>query len=105
MKKLLLLVASTLLVSVSYSQFVENVDYHIEITENMPKAEVGTYQFIIIEPKGTPAFTTEILYFIEHERHQTQDRVISISNYVDLYIPSKEKITSKSFVPLDEFQR
>jgi hypothetical protein len=105
MKRLLLLVASTLLVSTSYSQYVENVDYSIGITENMPKAASGTYQFIIIEPKYNPAFTTDILYFIERERHETQDRVISISNYVDLYIPSREKITKKDFLPLEEFQK
>lgn len=102
MKRLLTIIASTLFITQSYSQVQEFVNYRIDIIEGMPKAEVGTYQFIIVNPKFNPAYTTDILFFIERERKEDQDVVISISDYVDLYIPSRKKIQSKDFEPLDE---
>lgn len=102
MKRLLTIIASTLFVTQSYSQVQEFVNYRIDIIEGMPKAEVGTYQFIIVNQKFNPAYTTDILFFIERERKEDQDVVISISDYVDLYIPSRKKIQSKDFEPLDE---
>jgi|APGre2960657404_1045060.scaffolds.fasta_scaffold197507_2 hypothetical protein len=107
MKKLLLLVASTLLVSVSYSQFSykEKVDYHIEITEGMPKAQEGTFQFVILQPKVEPAFETDILFFIERERKENEDVTISISEFVDLYIPSRSTVSSNNFVPLETYKK
>lgn len=102
MKRLLTVIATTFCIVQGYSQMQEFVDYRIEVVEGMPKAEVGTYQFIIVNPKFSPAYTTDILYFIERERKDEQDVVISISDYVDLYIPSRKKIQSKDFVPLVE---
>lgn len=102
MKKLLIIIVATLFITHSYAQVQEFVDYRIEIVEGMSKAEVGTYQFIIVNPKFNPVFTTDILFFIERERKEEQDVVISISDYVDLYIPSRMKILSKDFEPLDE---
>lgn len=102
MKRLLTVIVATFFVTLSFSQVQEHVNYQIDNTEGMKKAEIGTYQFIITNPKLSQAFTTEILYFIEKERKDTQDVVITISEYVELYIPSRNKIQSKDFVPLDE---
>lgn len=107
MKRLLLLFTA---ISISYfanSQFKyqEYVDYHIEITEGMPMAEEGTFQFVVLKPKVDPAFTSEILYFIERERDDKHDRVIQISEFVELYIPSRKTISSKDFVPLTPYSK
>ena len=75
------------------------------ITENpqeLSKAKIGTYQFIVHDSKIVPAFTTETLYFVEQERKQSEDVVVPISEHVDLYIPSRDKINSKTFEPLEE---
>lgn len=74
----------------------------IEDTQELPKAKIGTYQFIVHDSKVMPAFTSEILYFIEKERKQSNDLVVPISEHVDLYIPSKDKINSETFEPLKE---
>jgi hypothetical protein len=87
----------------SQFQYEEYVDYRIEVTEGMPMAKEGTFQFIIVKPKVDPAFTTEILYFIERERQPKGDKVIHISEFVDLYIPSFETISSKDFIPLKPY--
>ena len=86
----------------SYAQINEFVDYSITITEELPKAIPGTYQFIITDSKTVPAFTTDILYFIEQERKQTEDLALQIEKNVILFIPSKDKINSESFEPLSE---
>lgn len=105
MKRLLLLVASNFLLITGFSQvkYTEYVDYNIPIEEGMPMAKEGTFQFIIVKPKVLPAFSSEILYFIERERQPSKDRVIRISEFVDLYIPSLETISSKDFVPLETY--
>lgn len=83
----------------AYSQYEENVNYHIQITEGMAKAQEGTYQFIV-NPKFNPVFTDDILYFIEENRRQDEDVTISIMYCADLYIPSRNKINASDFTPL-----
>lgn len=88
--------------STAFGQSPNYVDVSIEITPDLVMAEVGTYQFIVHDSKGTPAFTTEILYFVERERTQSKDLVLRISEHVDLYIPCRDKINSEQFTPLTE---
>jgi hypothetical protein len=76
----------------------------IENTEGLLKAEVGTYQFIVYDSKITPAFTNNILYFIEKERKQSTDVVIPLSEHVNLFIPSKDKINSETFEALTDIE-
>ena len=105
-KKLNPLLSLLFFVVFSFSSFAQGyVDYNVENKEGLSKAEPGTYQIIIILPKGEPVFTTEILYFIEKNRLQDKDQVISLSPNVDLYIPSKAKIESPDFELLEEFQK
>jgi hypothetical protein len=73
-----------------------------DLPKDLPKAKVGTYQFIVHDSKVIPAFINEILYFVEKERKQSEDVVVPISEHVDLYIPSKDKINSETFEPLEE---
>lgn len=93
---------SLFLSAVSYSQYEPLVNYNIPITEGMQKAKEGTYQFIV-DPKYKPVFTIEILYFIEHERKNDEDVLISLMKCVDVFIPSRQKINSTSFLPLSEY--
>ena len=83
------------MVQLGFAQTNQFVDYSIVVTDGMPKAETGTFQFILSDSKRVPAFTTDILYFIE-------DVALPIAKDVVLYIPSKEKIASEDFEPLTE---
>lgn len=102
MKLLILIISVVGLMSATnfvFSQYEENVNYHIPITDGMPKAEDGTYQFIV-NPKFNPVFTNDILYFIEANRKQDEDVTISLMYCAELYIPSRNKINSANFTPL-----
>ena len=90
------------MMQLSFAQTNQFVDYSIVVTDGMPKAETGTFQFILSDSKRVPAFTTDILYFIERERKQSEDVALPIAKDVVLYIPSKEKIASEDFEPLTE---
>lgn len=92
-------VGATSLNNFVYSQYEENVNYHIQINEGMTKAQEGTYQFIV-NPKFNPVFTEDILYFIEENRRQDEDVTISLMYCADLFIPSRNKINAPNFTPL-----
>lgn len=84
----------------SYAQYEELVNYRIEINEGMPKALDGTFQ-ILIDPKYKPVFTNELLYFIEQNRADDKDVWIQLMPCAELYIPSRQRINSVDFVPLN----
>lgn len=84
------------------SQTNEYVDVTVTITDGMIPAPEGTFQFIVHNSKQTPAFTTDILYFIEIQRKENQDVSLSISEDITLYIPSRNTISSSSFEPLEQ---
>jgi hypothetical protein len=91
----------------SFGTFAQSDSYpdtRIENTQGLTQAETGTYQFILHDAKVMPAFTTNILYFIERERKQSEDVVIPLSENVTLFIPSREKINSENFEPLEEME-
>lgn len=94
-------------VSLSFGTFGQTSIYpdtRVENTQSLSKAEVGTYQFIIHDSKVMPAFTTNILYFIERERKESTDVAIPLSENVTLFIPSREKINSENFETLKEME-
>ncbi len=68
-------------------------------------AKEGTFQFIIQDAKGEPAFTTDILILIEERRLQSEDVVIKLSEKIDIYIPSRNKINAKDYLPLELIQQ
>lgn len=92
----------TTCVFLSHSQSTGYVDYHIEHDENSPMAETGTYQIMILSKKKQPVFTSEILYFIESKRKDDVDCLIHLSEYADVFIPSRKTINKEGFIPLEE---
>jgi hypothetical protein len=93
-KKLFLLVTFSVLSIISYSQ--------LEVLQK-PKANPGTYQIILHTDKMEYAFTDEFLMYIEEKRDETKDVTINLNMFVDVFIPSKESIDSKDFIPLTEY--
>lgn len=56
----------------------------------------GTYQFIVKEKKNF-LLTTETFEFIEENRKDAADVTISLSDFLDVFIPSKQTIASNDF--------
>lgn len=86
----------------AFSQTTEIVNTNIVITSDMVMAKKGTYQIIIYDAKFTPAYTTDILYFIEQNRKPTEDVTLFIEENVVLFIPSESTINKSDFEPLEE---
>ncbi|MES2761473.1 MAG: hypothetical protein V4677_04670 [Bacteroidota bacterium] len=59
----------------------------------------GTYQFII-KQKTDFLITSETFQLIENNRKETEDVTITLSDYLDVFIPSKQTINQPSFKPL-----
>ena len=70
---------------------------------NNKKAKVGTYQIIIKSTKMEPVFSDETFIIIESNRKENDNVTIVLSQYVDVFIPSRKVIKSKTFKPLTEF--
>ena len=58
----------------------------------------GTYQFII-KHKTDFLITSETFDLIEENRKETEDVTITLSDYLDVYIASKQTIKQNSFKP------
>ena len=58
----------------------------------------GTYQFII-KHKTDFLITSETFELIEANRKETEDVTITLSDYLDVYIASKQTIKENSFKP------
>lgn len=58
----------------------------------------GSYQFVV-KKKEKFLFTTETLEMIEKSRHETEDISIPLNQYLDVFVFSKQKVNSKTFVP------
>ncbi len=86
----------------AFCQSPEFVNINIQITSDMVKAQKGTYQIIIYDSKFTPAFTTDILYFVEQNRKPAEDVTLLIAENVVLFIPSRSAISKPDFQPLEE---
>lgn len=100
MKSTLTTILFMLIALTSISQYEEHVNYHITVVDGMSKAEEGTFQ-LTITPKFKPVFTDDLLYFIEAQRDENKDVRISLMDCAELFIPSREKVNSPSFVALD----
>lgn len=99
----LTIVTFFLISSETKAQIQDLVNYKIEVLEGMQPAAIGTYQFEI-DPKYQPAFTSDILYFIERERKESEDVYIQLMPCASVYIPSRQKISSPDFQALPEFK-
>ncbi len=86
----------------SYSQ--SNKDVVIEQNEMQKKMPVkGTYQFIINDVKNQYVFSNETLLLIESRRKENENVKIELGKNVQVLILSKKHISSKEFIPIDEF--
>lgn len=61
----------------------------------------GTYQFIV-KQKADFVLTTETFQLIDKSRKQSEDFTLYLSDGLDVFIPSKEAISSKNFVPFSK---
>ncbi len=84
MKKIITTFSLLLIASIGFSQVA---------------AEEGTYQ-LIQNKKSGDVFTTDLLHFIEENRHDTREMIISLTEHTQVRILSKERINSLSFIPL-----
>lgn len=100
--KLLLLIGLFASLSCSAYSQTEFVNTNIVITSDMVMAKKGTYQIIVYESKFTPAFTTDILYFIEQNRKSDEDVTLRLAENIVLFIPSESAINRADFQPLEE---
>lgn len=101
MKRILLILFALFCFS-SYSQ--SNNDMSIEKTEIQKKMPVkGTYQFIINDNKNQYVFSNEALFLIESQRKENENVKIELGKNVQVLILSKKYISSKEFIPIDEF--
>lgn len=58
----------------------------------------GTYQFIV-KQKGNFLFTTETFQIIENNRQENSNVTIALSEFLDVFIYSKNSIKQAGFVP------
>ena len=72
-----------------------------EIKTNLPAK--GTYQFIINDTKNQYVFSNETLLLIESRRKENENVKIELGKNVQVIILSKKYISSKEFIPIDEF--
>jgi hypothetical protein len=66
------------------------------------KAEKGTYQIVISDNKRQYAFTDALLVTIEEKREEHKSIIYPLSPMVNIIIPSRDEISSKTFKPLEE---
>ena len=60
----------------------------------------GTFQFQIDKENYSALITTELLEKIKTERLQSEDVYFEIDEFINVFIPSYQKINATSFIPL-----
>mgnify|MGYP003351862305 CR=1 FL=1 len=89
-----------LITGVSYTSSGQSVS---DSLKNKPVyAAIGTYQFIYHPCKIRPLFTRETLILVEQKREESADKTIKLGPCADVFIPSRQKISSPQFIPLTE---
>jgi hypothetical protein len=68
----------------------------------LKKAAPGTYQLQVFTNKSEIAFSDEVLYWIEAERHATEERFLHLGEQAGVLIPSRKTISASGFKPLEE---
>ena len=70
-------------------------------TAGIPAAP-GTYQFIVIPTEEGDPFTTDYLIMIENYRDDVQERILPLTQFTKVRIPSKATIQKADYKPLKE---
>ncbi len=92
----------TKLYSIFFYCFIAILTFSFTIDEK-PKAQPGTYQFIVLNTKMQCLYTEETFIFIEEKRQENEDITIHLNEFTDVFIPSKKTIASPSFQLLPEY--
>jgi hypothetical protein len=89
------------ILSFFFTQHSFGQNLKVENNSSLKTAKLGTFQFIKSTSKFEYVYTTNTLEYIESERKQEDDVLIQLNEYVSVYIPSRAKIYSNSFIPLE----
>ncbi len=73
-----------------------------EIKKEGLAAEPGTYQFVVIPVEKGDPFTNDYLVMIENYRDDVQDRILPLTQYTKVRIPSRATLARADFKPLKE---
>ena len=73
-----------------YNQLVDELD--------------GTFQFQIEKENYKPLLSAELLTQIKNSRKASEDVMLKLDEYMTIFIPSEDKITSDNFIHLDRIQ-
>ncbi|MBP6334405.1 MAG: hypothetical protein KA444_02950 [Bacteroidia bacterium] len=73
-----------------------------EIVLQGKPAAAGTYQFIVVPSESGDPFTKDYLIMIENYRDETEERILPLTQYTKVRIPSRRSIREASFKPLKE---
>ncbi len=73
-----------------------------EIKAEGKPAAPGTYQFVVIPVEKGDPFTSDYLVMIENYRDDVQDRILPLTQYTKVRIPSRATIAKADFKPLKE---
>lgn len=73
-----------------------------EIKADGVAAAPGTYQFVVIPVEKGDPFTRDYLVMIENYRDDVQDRILPLTQYTKVRIPSRATIAKADFKPLKE---
>ncbi len=82
-----------------YPNYASNID---QIKGDGAAAAPGTYQFIVIPSESGDPFTRDILVMIESYRDDAEDRLLPLTQYTKVRIPSRTAIQNPGFKPLKE---
>lgn len=66
--------------------------------------EDGTYQFLITKANYRPLITQDLFDRIQQGRKEYEDVQLVIDEHITLFLPSKNKINSSGFVPLEKYK-
>lgn len=64
----------------------------------------GTYQFLLSKQDYKPLFTKELIDRIQQSRRENEDVELILDEYITLFLPSKNRIHSPGFVPLEPYK-
>jgi hypothetical protein len=69
---------------------------------NLQEELEGTYQFQIKKETYAPLISISTLERIKNSRLENEDNVIALDTYIDIFIPSQNKVESSEFKPLEQ---
>jgi hypothetical protein len=101
--------------TVSFSQKDQHVAPSLTLDPNPQKTEIlsvqdklkkieGTFQFIISKQDYSLMVNETLVQLIEVSRKESEDVILKIDEFTELYLPSKVKISSAGYTKLSPCQ-